>query len=171
MTEYFKTLLSTTIIIRVHIIIYIYIYRSAFLDVCNNSEVRHLFIHLPSDGLGCIKLPRLPPSELSNKALFFLKCSNASRLSKENISEDVVYSECSQLPMEQLELVVREVYLPMLSSQHHLVGISSERILDVLHRLMGSVQVRIIDYFLNFQESSVVEIIMKFFLLFEIFKN
>ena len=49
--------------------------------------------------------------------------------------------------MEHLELVVREVYLPMLSSQHHLGGISSERILDVLHRLMGSVQVRIIDYF------------------------
>ena len=54
----------------------------------------------PKDkGEGGITVSATPPRKLSDKALFFLKCSHASKLSRESIGQDVVYSECSTLPL------------------------------------------------------------------------
>ena len=119
------------------------IFRCNFLEFCNNSESRHLFVYMSSaDGCGPITVSKQPPPKLSSKLLFLLKCTSSSRLIKESISQDVVYSECSELPLEHLELLVREVYLPVLStSTGHHTNLSNERIVDLLHRLMGTVQV------------------------------
>ena len=76
--------------------------RAAFLAFCNHSESRRIFIHLTSSedrGEGQIHVGTSPPKTLSDKSLFFLKCSHASKLSRESISEDVVYSECSKVPL------------------------------------------------------------------------
>lgn len=43
-----------------------------------------------------------PPQRLSEKSIVFLKCSHASKLSRESIGNDVVYSECSNLPLGKL---------------------------------------------------------------------
>ena len=43
----------------------------------------------------------MPPQGLSDKALFFLKCSHASKLSRESMGFDVVYFECSDLPLSE----------------------------------------------------------------------
>lgn len=43
-----------------------------------------------------------PPRRLSEKSIVFLKCSHASKLSRESIGNDVVYSECSNLPLGKL---------------------------------------------------------------------
>ena len=95
---------------------------------------------MSSNGHGPITVSKQPPSSLSSKSLFLLKCNSSSRLTKETISQAVVYSECSELPLEHLELLIREVYLPMIST-YHTSNISNERTVDLLHRLMGSVQV------------------------------
>lgn len=54
----------------------------------------------------------------------------------------MVYSECSELPLEHLELVVREVYLPLVAVPGSLPhGVAGDKLLDVLHRLINSLQV------------------------------
>lgn len=73
-------------------------YRAAFLAFCNRSESRKIFIHLTTDE-GQIQVNTSPPKTLSDKSLFFLKCSHASKLNRESIGEDVVYSECSKIPL------------------------------------------------------------------------
>ena len=99
---------------------------------------------MPSKGGGGgLHVSSFPPKSIADKALFFLKCSHASKLSKESITEDVVYSECSELPLEHLELVVREVYLPLVAVPGSLPhGVAGDKLLDVLHRLINSLQVR-----------------------------
>lgn len=113
-----------------------------FLDFCNNSEKRHLFVHFPNEESDSLSVSPNPPVSLSTKTLFFLKNSHTSKLDKETISEQVVCTECPQDPIEHLELVVREVYLPMLAEQRDVhQGVSSERILDILHRMISNIQV------------------------------
>lgn len=51
--------------------------------------------------VGQIRVSATPPQSLSDKALFFLKCGHASKLSRESMGFDVVYSECSNLPLSK----------------------------------------------------------------------
>lgn len=70
-------------------------YRAAFLSFCNHSESRCLFVHLvrAEGGDGeVIQVSSSPPPHLNNKAMVFLKCSHASKLSRENLSQDVIYT-------------------------------------------------------------------------------
>ena len=39
-----------------------------------------------------IKISSSPPSRVSDKAMVFLKCSHASKLTRENLAQDVIYS-------------------------------------------------------------------------------
>ena len=54
-------------------------------------------------GVGQIRVSAKPPNYLSDKALFFLKCDHASKLNRESMGFDVVYSECSNLPLGKFE--------------------------------------------------------------------
>lgn len=79
---------------------YTYTCRAAFLAFCNHSESRRLFVHLEEEGEGTImRVSARPPQRLSEKSITFLKCSHASKLTRESIGRDVVYSECSELPL------------------------------------------------------------------------
>lgn len=85
--------------------------RAAFLAFCNHSESRCLFVYLIPDqrgeyaeGVGQIRISATPPQSLSDKALFFLKCSHASKLHRESMGFDVVYSECSSTPLSKLTI-------------------------------------------------------------------
>ena len=92
--------------------------RTAFLAFCNHSESRKLFVYLSSkdEGEGGITVSATPPRQLSDKALFFLKCSHASKLSRESIGHDVVYSECSTLPLGEQKLHNYVLHLRSLTS-------------------------------------------------------
>ncbi len=87
----------------------IFLFRTAFLAFCNHSESRRLFVYLipeerseyATEWVGQIRVSATPPRHLSDKALFFLKCSHASRLHRESMGFDVVYSECSSLPLSK----------------------------------------------------------------------
>ena len=57
--------------------------------------------NLAGDGVGPIVVSSTPPRTLSDKALFFLKCTHVSKLSRENMGRDVIYSECSKLPLRK----------------------------------------------------------------------
>lgn len=70
-------------------------YRATFLSFCNHSESRCIFVHTTTaegrDG-ELIQVSSSPPPHLSNKAIVFLKCSHASKLSRENLAQDVIYT-------------------------------------------------------------------------------
>jgi len=84
--------------------------RAALLAFCNHSEARKLYVYQGlerqefsrEDSTGPIVASPTPPKSLRQKALIFMKCTNASRLSRENMGGDVVYSECSKLPICEL---------------------------------------------------------------------
>lgn len=97
-------------------------------------------MYLPSDAEGSIQISSHAPETVTDKSIFFLKCYHAAKLNRENISGDVAYSECSKLPLEHLKLVTKEVYLPLLCV-HHNVAISADQLLDLMHRLLGAMQV------------------------------
>lgn len=52
--------------------------------------------------------------------------------------------DCTNVPLEHLELTIREVYLPLLGTNQPSVmeaGINGDKIMDILHRLMAAVEV------------------------------
>ena len=114
-----------------------------FLHFCNSGESRVLFVQLPpadTEGLEddedpCVSLQ--PPKRITEKAIMFIKCLHASKLSREEISSEVIVTECFKQPLNHLELITREIYLPLLARG---VGEQSDKMLDMLHRLLSLLQ-------------------------------
>ena len=75
--------------------LYTYNCRVTFLSFCNHSESRCIFVHVVRTDAGdgeVIKVSSSPPSRVNDKAMVFLKCSHASKLTRENLAQDVIYS-------------------------------------------------------------------------------
>ena len=56
---------------------------------------------------------------------------------------EVMYVDCAESPLAQLDLLLREVHLPLLASdvQHAArYGVNVDKLMDVLHRLMAHVE-------------------------------
>ena len=54
-----------------------------------------------------------------------------------------MYLDCPENPLAQLDILTREVYLPLLTSDvghASSYGISADKLMDVLHRLMSHVE-------------------------------
>ena len=60
------------------------------------------------------------------------------------LAEEIVYQDCTDNALSQVDLLTREIYLPLLcSEQGHAssYGLSADKLMDLLHRLMGGVEV------------------------------
>ena len=56
--------------------------------------------------------------------------------------KEVFYLDCTNIPLEHVELIIREVYLPLLcTNQQNLASSGGDKVMDVLHRLMSVVEV------------------------------
>ena len=56
--------------------------------------------------------------------------------------DEVFYIDCTNVPLEHLELIVREVYLPLMCTNQSVMSTSGgDKVMDVLHRLMSTVEV------------------------------
>ena len=82
--------------------------RHAFLEFCNNEDVRRLFVYT-TEPKYTLTASLTPPIGLRTKAVFFLKTNQASKLTKDNIRTDVVFTDCDTMALMQLDLLVREV--------------------------------------------------------------
>ena len=118
--------------------------REVFLHFCNSGESRVLFVQLPppdydgqeiDEDSPCVSLQ--PPKRILEKAILFVKCLHASKLSREDIFNEVIVTECFRQPLDHLELITREVYLPLLARG---VGEQGDKMLDMLHRLLSLLQ-------------------------------
>ncbi|XP_055866060.1 uncharacterized protein LOC106055129 isoform X2 [Biomphalaria glabrata] len=116
--------------------------RLAFYEFVNNEDIKKLFVY-KSHGKQ-ITASLQPPSEIHSKSIFFLKCNPGTKLTKDNIENEVFYMDCSRAPLEHLELTIREVFLPLLATNSQIVSTSSgngDKIMDILHRLMAAAEV------------------------------
>ncbi|XP_052060514.1 uncharacterized protein LOC127700861 isoform X4 [Mytilus californianus] len=114
--------------------------RLAFYEFINNEDVRCLYVfnRPPKQIVASL----IPPHEMKYKSIFFLKCNAGTKLTKENIGKEVFYLDCTNIPLEHLELIIREVYLPLLcTNQQNLTTTGGDKVMDVLHRLMSVVEV------------------------------
>ncbi|KAL3885754.1 hypothetical protein ACJMK2_025795 [Sinanodonta woodiana] len=114
--------------------------RLAFYEFINNEDCKRLFVYVRPPRQLTASL--IPPHDLKFKSIFFLKSTAGTKLTKDNIGNEVFYIDCADVPLEHLELVVREVYLPMLcTNQANLASAGGDKIMDVLHRLMSVVEI------------------------------
>ncbi|KAL5020323.1 hypothetical protein ScPMuIL_003215 [Solemya velum] len=110
--------------------------RLAFHEFINNEDVRRLFVYIRSPKE--ITASLLPPHDMNYKSIFFLKCNAGTKLTKDNIGDEVFFIDCTSIPLEHCELIVREVYLPLMcTNQANIVATGGDRIMDTLHRLMS----------------------------------
>ncbi|KAK6172547.1 hypothetical protein SNE40_016179 [Patella caerulea] len=116
--------------------------RLAFYEFINNEDVKRLYVYKrpPRN----ITASQLPPYDLQSKCIFFLKCNSGTKLAKDNMDQEVFYMDCTALPLEHLELTIREVFLPLLGINQPSVtgaGINGDKLMDILHRLMAAVEI------------------------------
>ncbi|XP_064650622.1 uncharacterized protein LOC135502065 isoform X3 [Lineus longissimus] len=115
--------------------------RLAFHEFMNNEDVRRLFVFIvpPRNIVASLH----PPPELKSKSIFFLKTGNGTKLTKDNMSDEVYYMDCSESTLQHIDLLTREVFLPMLCVDQNVAinaGVNSDKLMDILHRLMGTVE-------------------------------
>ncbi|XP_071959570.1 uncharacterized protein [Antedon mediterranea] len=117
-------------------------YRQVFMEFCNNEDIRRLFVYC-KEPKSTLVVSLHPPIKLLGKAMFFLKTNQASKLTKDNIREDVVYTDCNAVALNQIDLLAREVYLPLLCTDgvQTYGSVSADKLLDILHRMMGMAEV------------------------------
>ena len=85
----------------------------------------------------------LPKKMGKNKILYFLKVGSGS-VTKESIASDVICGEMSPEPLQHLEQVVQQVYLPLLSNPLNQEGwgeVASKEIIDKLHGFLANVSI------------------------------
>ncbi|XP_056010102.1 uncharacterized protein LOC125667097 [Ostrea edulis] len=112
--------------------------RLAFYEFINNEDVRKLFVYSKERQ---IVASLIPPFDLKYKSIFFLKCNAGTKLTKENIGNEVFYIDCTNIPLEHLELLIREVYLPLMCTNQGKIATGGDKVMDILHRLMSVVEV------------------------------
>lgn len=54
---------------------------------------------------------------------------------------EVFYIDCTNIPLEHLELLIREVYLPLMCTNQGKIATGGDKVMDILHRLMSVVEV------------------------------
>jgi dynein heavy chain len=79
-----------------------------------------------------------PSFELGVKWIVFMKRAHASKLSKETMDRDVVYSDCGAQPMGCLQVVITEMLLPLLSKADER---KSGNLSEIMEKLVGTIEV------------------------------
>lgn len=119
---------------------YLSYFRRCLLEFCNNVESRHLFICFTGENSKGLVASFRAVTVLKSKALFFIKSQSAGKITRDNINEDVFYSSCSDNVVKHFEILTREIFLPLLSIEQA-GGVSADKLMDILHRLISSLQI------------------------------
>ncbi|XP_064599567.1 LOW QUALITY PROTEIN: uncharacterized protein LOC135466077 [Liolophura sinensis] len=118
--------------------------RRALHEFTQNEDVRRLFVYINPGPSREIVVSLHPPENLSSKSVFFIKTNSGIKLTNENMDEEVMYVDCSSQPLEHLNLLTRQVFLPFLCTNQNLAdasGMNADKLMDVLHKLMATVEV------------------------------
>ena len=113
-------------------------------EFCNNEEVQQLYVfssqHHTTTGGPTLEASLSPPKAIREKAMYFLKVMGSGKVTRDNIAEEVAFCDCSYKPLEHVNALAREVYLPLLSIEMG-GSVSADKLMDLLHRLVAHIQV------------------------------
>ena len=109
-------------------------------EFCNKDERRYLLVYLSNVTDEGFVASFKAPNYFTDKAMFFCKTNEASKLSRDNIASNVGFCDCSNKPLKHLKRLVKDVYLPVLSIENG-GGISADKLMDLLHRLVSCIHV------------------------------
>ncbi|XP_078672103.1 uncharacterized protein LOC144911712 isoform X1 [Branchiostoma floridae x Branchiostoma belcheri] len=116
--------------------------RSVLVEYITNEDLRCLYIYAKSPKNG-LQASLSPPAQLPAKAVFFLKTGTSVKLTKDNMDDNVIYIDGANMPLEHMDMLARDVFLPLLctETEHAETVAGPDKLMDVLHRLMSNVEV------------------------------
>lgn len=110
-------------------------------DFLNNPETRMVLVY--SDNITVsTEFPKKFPK---GKVVYFLKSSPVS-VPTEDPGSVISFNDLSQEPLEHLEKVLSEVYIPLLSNPRNQVGwgeVTSKEVVDKLHSFLANVSITV----------------------------
>ncbi|CAF3502703.1 unnamed protein product [Rotaria socialis] len=103
-----------------------------------NEDITHLYI-LSQSSSHLLALNAIPIDFNSyQRIVLFIKTNLANKLSRENLDKDVALIELyPQETVHYMDIISRDVYLPLLSCNLLVSDIEKDRFLDLFHRLLN----------------------------------
>jgi len=111
-------------------------------EFCNSEDVKNLYIFSSTNQGGGLIASLSPPSTVRDKAMFFIKSHDIGKVTRDNILDDVAFCDCSNKPLDYLDTLTRDVYLPLLSIEMG-GSVSADKLMDLLHRLVTNMEVTV----------------------------
>ncbi|XP_053561397.1 uncharacterized protein LOC128652486 [Bombina bombina] len=117
-------------------------YRCFLLEFLKNEDVHALYIYFKL-AKSSLAASLSPPPALQNKCICFIKLGATAKLTLDNIANNVITVDCAKLPLKYIDMVLHQVYLPLLCNDNIMAGkaLSTDKIIDILHRFMGNLAV------------------------------
>eukprot|EP00854_Cymbomonas_tetramitiformis_P010886 gene10886-12881_t len=97
-------------------------------------------------GKGDLQACTKPPPKFKKKTVYFLKVNAGSELTLENMTQEVIFGEFSDSPLEHLSSVMEDVYMPLLCNHRNQVGwpeVISKEVTDNAHKCIANVYVTV----------------------------
>uniref|UniRef100_W5M8M7 Uncharacterized protein n=1 Tax=Lepisosteus oculatus TaxID=7918 RepID=W5M8M7_LEPOC len=112
-------------------------------EFLKNEDIHSLFVFSTSTK-GPLAATPTPPSALQGKCVVFVKSKTATQLTIENIADNVIVLDTSKNPLKHLDLLLHQVYMPLLcrgeSSVVRSLNLNAAGLLGVSHRFMGQLE-------------------------------
>ncbi|XP_075707241.1 uncharacterized protein LOC142741794 [Rhinoderma darwinii] len=116
-------------------------YRTNLCEFLKNEDVHTLYIYFKLSKAS-LAASLNPPSTLRSKCICFVKLTSAIKLTIENIGNQVISVDCAKFPLKYFDMVLHQVFLPLLSNENITDGShSNDKIVEILHRLTGNLEV------------------------------
>ncbi|KAM8977325.1 uncharacterized protein RCH25_043181 [Pelodytes ibericus] len=119
-----------------------YTYRSCLSEFLKNEDVHTLYVYFKHVKTS-LAASLSPPEVLQSKCTCFVKLGTAPKLTLENIATNVISVDCTEDPMKYIDMVLHQVYLPLLCNDRVMAGtsFSAEKLIDIVHRFTGNLEV------------------------------
>jgi len=109
-------------------------------EFLNNEDVKQVYICLNSASSLTVSRTCSPGDTAYAKGIYFLKIAQASKLTPETMNEQVVYFEASSRILDHMDLMTREVFMPLLCADSTSSD-QSDKLMDIMHRIIAQVAV------------------------------
>ncbi|UJR11505.1 hypothetical protein I4U23_015686 [Adineta vaga] len=103
-----------------------------------NEDVTHLYV-LSQSSSHLVALNSIPIDFNSyERTVLFLRTNSTSKLTRENLEKDVAVIELyPEETVHYMDIISRDVYLPLLSCNNLVSDLEKDRFLDLFHRLLN----------------------------------
>ncbi|XP_075119220.1 uncharacterized protein LOC142194092 [Leptodactylus fuscus] len=116
-------------------------YRSSLCEFLKNEDVHTLYVYFKL-AKSSLAASLQPPSTLQSKCICFVKLTTAINLTPENIGNQVISVDCAKFPLKYFDMVLHQVFLPLLSNDNITVGsYSTDKIIEILYRFIGNLEI------------------------------